>query len=212
MKRTIVITAGPTREYIDPIRFISNESTGILGNAIARAARDRGHKVIVISGNKDLEVLSKVRYVYIDSARELEAALRRHLKKADVLFMTSAVCDFRPVKVARYKIKRTGNRPLVVTLRPNRDVLKAMAHSVVKRKKIYVGFCIETSHVLKNARSKLKTKNLDMIVASRYSASQSPFGNRKMSPLILKRDGTVKRIGVITKRSLAHQLVRMVEQ
>jgi phosphopantothenoylcysteine decarboxylase / phosphopantothenate---cysteine ligase len=212
MKRTILITAGPTREHLDPVRFISNESTGYLGNELARAARKHGCKVIVISGNRELKALAGIEYIYIESARDLEKAVHAHIKKADVLFMTSAVCDFRPAKVALRKIKRSGEKSLVVRLRPNNDILKGLAMRRIKRGRIFVGFCIETNDLVKHAREKLLSKQLDLIVATYYSKRKVPFGRTVMSPVIIKKDGPTVRMRDVPKRKLAEYLVRAVLQ
>ncbi len=175
MKKTILITAGPTREYLDPIRFISNESTGFLGNEIARAACKHGCKVIVISGNKGLRVFPGIKYLYIDSAHDLEIAIRTYIKKTDVLFMTSAVCDFRPAKASSQKIKRPKVGSLSIKLLPTKDILRGLSVRRIRKDRLFFGFCIETRNLLKCAREKLIDKKLDYIVATQYSRKQVPF-------------------------------------
>jgi len=210
MKKTILITAGPTKEYIDPVRFISNESTGVLGNEIARAARNKGCEVVVISGNPALPVLSEVKYVYVTSARELEKVAREQIKKADVLFMTSAVCDYRPLNPAKNKIKHSKQENLTITLCPNKDILKSLSKSSIKANKVYIGFCIETNDVIKNAKAKRVAKKLDLIVATDYSKGKVPFGNVSMAPILIDAQNKVERMPPMTKKSIARNLVNRV--
>ncbi|MFC1809233.1 phosphopantothenoylcysteine decarboxylase [Candidatus Omnitrophota bacterium] len=212
MKKTILITAGPTKEHIDPIRFISNESTGVLGNEIARVACEEGNKVIVITGNAQLPIVRNVKYVYIESARDLEREIRKYIYTANVLFMTSAVCDFRPIKIAQSKIKREKGKDIVLRLRPNKDILKTLSHSRIKKDKTFVGFCIETNNIVHNARKKLIEKKLDFIVATKYSKTKSPFGNQKMGPIILGKNGGIVQLKAISKDKLAQKLMALISR
>ncbi|MHC4665176.1 MAG: phosphopantothenoylcysteine decarboxylase domain-containing protein [Planctomycetota bacterium] len=171
-----LITAGGTREYIDPVRFISNASSGRMGFALARAALKVGHRVTLIAAPTTLRPPSEAKVVEVESAAEMFAAVKKHFAECDCLIMAAAVSDYTPVKEAKAKIKRTG-RSLTIKLKPTVDILKwAGEHKKVKgekakgRRQIIVGFALEDKNLRERAEKKLKQKNLDMIVANSTSA------------------------------------------
>jgi phosphopantothenoylcysteine synthetase/decarboxylase len=171
-----LITAGGTREYIDPVRFISNASSGRMGFALARAALRVGHRVTLIAAPTTLRPPSEAKVVEVESAAEMFAAVKKHFAECDCLIMAAAVSDYTPVKEAKAKIKRTG-RSLTIKLKPTVDILKwAGEHKKVKgekakgRRQIIVGFALEDKNLRERAEKKLKQKNLDMIVANSTSA------------------------------------------
>lgn len=207
-RKTILITAGPTREWIDPIRFISNESSGVVGYELAKEAKRLGHRVILISGAVRLPLITGIETIRIESARDLLKALKDKIVQADVLFMAAAVADFRPAQSSTQKIKRSGH--LTIKLKSNPDILKMLAHPTIKRKKTYVGFCIETEHVIKNAERKLKEKNLDFMVAS--SIQSKPFGENKFSPTILNKKGELLVLKAESKQQFARMMFRFLKQ
>jgi phosphopantothenoylcysteine decarboxylase / phosphopantothenate---cysteine ligase len=206
--KTVLVTAGPTREYLDPVRFISNLSSGRLGYDIARCAQKRGYRTILISGPTALVPPKGVTMVSITSARELEQEVVRYFKMADILFMTSAVCDYRPLSVKKEKIKREHH--LSITFESTDDILKKI--SAIKKKQIVCGFCIETHNLRKNALRKLKEKKLDFIIASCYSKGKNPFGDNLMSPLLCDKEGAWRPMRSLTKQKLAEYLLNMVER
>lgn len=207
--KTIVVTAGPTREYIDPVRFISNRSSGILGYTLAEVAQKKGYRVILISGPTALAIPDGVDHIAIETARELEKALLEVFPRADVLFMTSAVCDFRPVRTAVHKLKRKGE--CCIELTSNADILKKVA-ARKKSGQILCGFCVESRNLIRNAERKLRAKTLDYIVATSVGTGAGPFGDSTMDPVILDCHGTTRHIKNSTKKKLAAFLLTMVEK
>ena len=166
----ILITAGGTREYIDPVRFISNASSGKMGYALARSALKAGHKVTLISAS-DLQPPVGIDFVGVDSAAEMFEAVKKHFPKCDCLIMAAAVADYTPAYPSKTKIKRT-NKSLTIKLKPTPDILKwACEHKNEGRGtrdegRIVVGFALEDKNLRVNAEKKLKEKNLDMIIAN----------------------------------------------
>ncbi len=167
----VLITAGPTREYIDPVRFLSNASSGRMGHALAREARRRGAKVRLISGPTNMEPLAGVSLTRATTAREMfKAAMAAH-EKATLVIATAAVSDFAPAKVSEVKIKKDGSSK-TLDLLPTPDILREMGKE--KRPgQILVGFALETDNLFENATKKLRDKNLDMIVANRPEAMEA---------------------------------------
>ena len=162
-----LITAGGTREYIDPVRFISNASSGRMGYALARAALKAGHKVTLISAS-DLQPPVGVDFVGVDSAAEMFEAVKKFFSKCDCLIMAAAVADYTPVRPAKTKIKKQ-DKALTIKLKPTTDILKwAGRHK--KKRQIVVGFALEDKKLRERAERKLKDKNLDMIIANTPAA------------------------------------------
>lgn len=186
----ILITAGPTREFIDPVRFISNSSTGYFGYEIARAAVKRGHSVTLVSGPTGLKPPEGARFISVLNALQMKAVVDKFFPKSDCLIMTAAVADYRPAKFIGKKIKKSAAR-LTLKLTKNPDILLEAGRR--KGKKVLVGFSLETIGPIKNAKYKLASKNLDLIVANRLDRVKSPFGARKTRIAILNRDGGIKR-------------------
>jgi len=170
-----LITAGGTREYIDPVRFISNASSGRTGFALARAAVSAGHKVTLISAATNLRPPVSSRIVYVETSEEMFAAVKKHFSKCDCLIMAAAVSDYTPVKTAKTKLKKT-HESLTIKLKPTADILKwAGKHKKVKSKKvkaktgkrqIVVGFALEDKDLRANAEKKLTEKILNMIIVN----------------------------------------------
>ncbi|MBA7616132.1 Coenzyme A biosynthesis bifunctional protein CoaBC [subsurface metagenome] len=207
-----LITAGGTREYIDPIRFISNASSGKMGYALAHAAEEAGHKVTLISAS-DLQPPIGVEFVGVDSAEEMFAAVKKHFNKCDCLIMAAAVSDYTPVRPAKTKIKKTG-KFLAIKLKPTTDILKwAGKHKKVKSKKakdkrqIIVGFALEERDVKGRAEKKLKEKNLDMIIANTPAA----IGAEKSTVQTKMPDSKWLKLGRATKTTLAKKIITLVE-
>ncbi len=161
---TCLITAGPTREYIDPVRYISNASSGKMGYALAAEAAGRGWNVILVSGPVPQPVPKGVTIVNVISARDMFNAVKKHFSQCDVLIGAAAVADWRPVALSRVKIKKSVSAP-VIRLTPNPDILKEMGRR--KTGQVLVGFALETSDLIAAAKKKLLEKNLDLIVANK---------------------------------------------
>ena len=205
--RRVLVTAGPTQEMLDPVRYLTNRSTGAMGYAIARAARRAGYAVTLISGPVALKRPAGVLWVPITSAADLKKACQRHFKHCDVLFMTAAVCDFTPLKRRAQKIHRQGR--LTLTLRKTPDILAALAAK--KRRRIVIGFCLETEDWLAGARRKLNAKHLDGIVANTLTSIHNPFGLRKIRTAFLGRQTNGHVLGPKSKAALAKTLLRWAE-
>ncbi len=159
----VLITAGPTRERLDPVRYLTNRSSGKMGFAVAEAAREAGAHVTMVSGPVHLQTPAGVTRIDVESARDMYAAVHRHIAEADVFIAAAAVADFQPVTVAKQKIKKQGTA-VKLDLEPAPDIIKSVAD--MSARPFVVGFAAETDHVEENARSKLKRKKLDMIAAN----------------------------------------------
>ncbi len=159
----VLITAGPTRERLDPVRYLTNRSSGKMGFAVATAAREAGAHVTMVSGPVHLETPTGVTRINVESARDMYAAVHRHIAEADVFIAAAAVADFQPVSVAKQKIKKQGES-VKLDLEPAPDIVKSVAD--MAKRPFVVGFAAETNDVEDNARSKLKRKRLDMIAAN----------------------------------------------
>jgi len=204
-----LITAGGTREYIDPVRFISNASSGRMGYALARAAQKAGHKVTLISAS-NLQPPVGVEFVGVDSAAEMFEAVKNFFAKCDCLIMAAAVADYTPVRQAKTKIKRTS-KPLTIRLKPTVDILKwAGAHknSKFRRRRLVVGFALEDKAVRARAEKKLKEKNLDMIIANTPAA----IGAEKSTIHIKTPDSPWTKIENATKATLAKAIIATTEK
>jgi len=179
----ILVTAGPTREKIDPVRFISNYSTGTFGYEIAREAVRRGHDVTLVSGPTHLKAPDGAKLVKVESALEMRREVMRRAQSAGCVIMAAAVCDWRARKPSPGKIKRRG-RIRALELEENPDILAGLG---AKKRGVLVGFALETERLEKNALAKLKKKNLDIIVANRIAAKSGVFGPGLTDVLIIDR-------------------------
>ena len=199
----LLITAGGTREYIDPVRFITNASSGRMGYALARAALRAGHKVTLISSS-DLQPPVGVEFVGVDSAAEMFGAVKKHFPRCDCLIMAAAVADYTPVKKTKSKIKKT-DKSLTIKLRPTTDILK-WAGKNKKKKQIVVGFALEDKAVRTRAEKKLKEKNLDMIIANTPAA----IGSDKSSVQIKATGNKWLKIPQAGKTTIARKIISLV--
>jgi phosphopantothenoylcysteine decarboxylase/phosphopantothenate--cysteine ligase len=161
--RKVLLTAGPTRERIDPVRFITNRSSGKMGYAVAEAARDAGAEVVVVSGPVNLSTPAGVRRVDVETAEQMMEAVRAHLPGTDIFIAAAAVSDYRPVQIAAEKIKKTSDS-LMLAMSRTTDILATVAAGMPRP--FVVGFAAETQHVERNALAKLEGKRLDMIAAN----------------------------------------------
>ena len=188
--KKIVVTAGPTREYLDPVRFISNRSSGKMGFAVAEAACRRGAEVILISGPTAVPPPIGIACHYVDSAMEMREALLKVFNQADIVIMTAAVADYRAQTVSPDKIKKKSDQ-LTVELVKNPDIAQELGRR--KTHQILVGFAAETSNLLNHARQKLVDKNLDLIVANDVLAEGAGFDGDTNVVTLLQPDGIYPR-------------------
>ncbi len=199
MIKRILVTAGPTREKIDPVRYISNYSTGIFGYEIASAAKSRGLSVVLVSGPTLLPAPNGIKFVSVESADEMRKAVLRFLAWSDCVVMTAAVADWRPKRSARRKIKKGGTRSIELVENP--DILAEVGR--LKKHRVAVGFALETENLEKNALKKMKDKNLDIIVANRLTKKRNVFGDKTLDVVTIDRFGNRTRIFNKSKSKLA---------
>lgn len=205
--RHVVVTAGGTREAIDPVRFISNRSSGKMGYALATAARDRSARVTLISAATALADPVGVHTIHVESAEQMCQAVLKACVAADVLVMAAAVADYCPRRTAEHKIKKRDEE-LVLELRRTPDILMEVAQQRADTgsPRIVVGFAAETRDVLDQARTKLERKRLDLIVANDVSAPGSGFGSDTNQVTLLWADGTVEALPCLPKTEVAHAI------
>lgn len=201
----LLVTAGPTREELDPVRFISNHSSGKMGYAIARAAWRRGARVILISGPSHLPPPYGVEFIGVESAREMHDAVLRASASCDVIIKSAAVADYRPQLRAGQKLKKTGAEMSIELVR-NPDILAELG----ERKpagQILVGFAAETASVTAHAAAKLAAKNLDMIIANDVSAPGAGFNTDTNIVSIIYRDGSIEELPRLSKDAVAGEIL-----
>lgn len=184
-KFPILVTAGPTREKIDPVRFISNYSTGTFGYEIAGEAARRGCDVTLVSGPVSLEAPRGVKLIRVESALEMMREVQKRAKMCECVIMAAAVCDWRPRSAGRGKIKRQGGRK-TLELEENPDILGRLGKN---KRGVLVGFALETENLEKNALSKLKKKNLDLVIANKLTKNADIFGARLTDITMIGRSG-----------------------
>ena len=202
-----LITAGPTREPIDPIRYLSNRSSGKMGYAIAEAALQAGHDVTLISGPVNLDPPHGGRFISISTGDEMFDAIDRHLGDCDVLVMCAAVADYKPKNVSPDKIKKRETN-LSLELIPTRDILGSLSKQ--DRPFLVVGFAAETNNVEENARKKLRDKNCDIIVANDVSRANSGIESDENEVTLLFRNGKNEKISRAPKQIIARELVKII--
>ncbi len=203
----ILITAGPTRELLDPVRFLSNFSSGEMGYALAREAKKSGHRVTLISGPVSLPPPSGIRLISIESALELRRACLREFPRHDTLIMSAAVCDFTPLKKESQKILRSG--VLHLSLKKTPDIVAEIAQK--KKSKVVIGFCLETSDWIRKAKQKLLRKKLDGIVANYCNERYRPFGNQKVHVALIDKSGVSQEFRDQGKQQLARRIIVWME-
>lgn len=205
---TVLVTAGPTREEIDPVRFISNYSSGKMGYAVARDARNRGARVILVSGPTCLDAPCGVEAIQVTTAAQMRHAVLDHMKQATVVIKAAAVADYRPSTVAGKKIKKEQCEGMSIDLEKNPDILAELG--ALKKDCVLVGFAAETSDLIENARDKLKRKNLDMIVANDVTQEGAGFDVDTNIVRFLFADGTIDELPRMTKDAVATRLLDAV--
>jgi phosphopantothenoylcysteine decarboxylase/phosphopantothenate--cysteine ligase len=208
--KKIVVTAGATREPIDPVRFISNHSSGKMGVAIARAAWRRGADVTLIAGHVDVPLPGEVNIVTADTVEAMSKSVAKALSSADVLVMAAAPADFRPTEKASTKIKK-GRGAAKIELEETEDILKS---TIPKRKKksLIVGFALETGDGVRNAREKLKSKDLDLVVLNDATDPGAGFGVDTNRVTLIDRAGKEEELQLMSKIDLAEVILDRIEE
>ena len=200
----VLVTAGPNREPLDPVRFVSNRSTGKMGFAVASAAHRRGAEVVLVAGPVSLATPAGVRRVDVATAREMLAAVESEFEAASILVMSAAVADYRPASVAKEKIKKTEGG-LSIVMERNPDILATLGPR--KRGRLFVGFAAETNDVLENAARKLAAKNLDLMVANDVSRADAGFAVDTNAVVLLDARGGREELPLMSKDEVAEAIV-----
>lgn len=200
----ILVTAGPTRENIDPVRYISNYSSGKMGYAVAEAAAERGADVVLVSGPVSVSAPAGVKLVSVNTAVEMRDAVINEFSDCDAVVMAAAVADYRAAEVSDLKIKKDDDE-MILRLEKNPDILRELGG--LKGGRILAGFCAETDHLVENALKKVEAKNLDMIVANDVTMEGAGFGTDTNIIKIVKRDGSVIDLPLMSKKDAAHKVL-----
>ncbi len=201
---TILVSAGPTCEDLDPVRFITNRSSGKMGYAVAEAAAKRGAKVILVSGPVNLETPAGVERIDVRNAEEMRRAVVERFADASIAVLAAAVADYRPTHPRSEKIKKSS-APLAISLEPTTDILAQVAKN--KGNRIVVGFAAETDHVAENARKKLASKNADLIVANDVTAEGAGFDRDTNVVTLFSRDGRDLALPKMPKSEVAERIL-----
>lgn len=209
MKKKILITAGPTREKLDAVRFLSNRSTGKMGYALAEAARDAGYEVTLVSGPVSLAPVSGVTMVMVESAADMAEAVKSRAPEMNIIIMAAAVADYRPAQVHQGKMKKQpGN--LTLELERTEDILASLGE-VKPSGQILVGFAAETEDLLAHAAGKLQRKNLDWIAANDVSRSDRGFGTSTNAVTMICKDGRRLDLPLADKKDIARAILQTVD-
>jgi len=200
----VLVTAGPTREPIDPVRFVTNRSSGRMGYAVAEAAVARGADVTLVSGPVSIDPPGGARIVRVETAAEMAAATLERLEWATIVVKSAAVADYRPVSVAERKIKKAGEA-MTIEMEKTEDILASIGRR--KGSRVLVGFAAETDDLLANARKKLEAKNADLIVANDVTAEGAGFDGDTNVAYLVGHDGRADELPLMTKRQLADRIL-----
>ena len=206
----ILVTAGPTREPFDPVRYITNYSSGKMGYALAQMARRRGAEVTLISGPSSLPPPRGVKFIPVSSAVEMRDAVMENLEESTVVIKAAAVADYRPSTYSRTKMKKQDG-PLTISLTRNPDIISEIGKR--KEKRILVGFAMESENLIENARAKMLEKNMDLIIANDVTQEGAGFQSDTNIVKILNRDGEIEELPIMDKTEVADRiLVRVREE
>lgn len=203
--KTVLVTASCTREPIDKVRFISNYSSGKMGFALAKIARARGARVILITGPTSLPAPKGITTISIESAEEMKKEVFKYFSKSDIIISAAAVADFRPKEVFTGKIKKEKNENPLIELKRTSDILYELGKK--KGDKVLVGFAAETENMVANALKKLKEKRLDLIVANDISEKEAGFGSDKNRARLINNKGTVRELSLMPKIDMAEKIL-----
>ncbi|WP_144548956.1 bifunctional phosphopantothenoylcysteine decarboxylase/phosphopantothenate--cysteine ligase CoaBC [Bacillus sp. X1(2014)] len=205
--KTVVVTAGPTREKIDPVRFISNHSTGKMGYALAEEAKRQGAQVVLVSGPVNLSASLGIEVVKVESAEEMYKAVMEYYSLADVVIKTAAVADYRPKTSYEHKVKKQAGDSSI-ELERTKDILMELGKR--KKNQVLVGFAAETENVEEYARKKLAAKNADMIVANNVKAEGAGFGTDTNIVTLYKRSGNPVDLPLMSKSNVAKMIIEEI--
>lgn len=205
--KKVLVSAGPTIVPIDPVRYITNRSTGKMGYAIAKEARDRGAEVILVSGPTNLEPPKNVKIINIKTNEEMKKEILQNFKWADIVIKSAAVADYKPKEYSKEKIKK-GEGDLNICLTRDNDILKFLGE--IKTHQVLVGFAAESNNVLENAERKLKNKNLDFIVANDITSSDTGFGSEDNKVVILSKNNEKLELEKMSKKEVASNIFDMI--
>lgn len=205
--KKVLISAGPTIAPIDPVRYITNRSTGKMGYAIAEEARDRGAEVVLVSGPTNLNPPKDVKIINIKTNEEMKNEILEYFEWADIVIKSAAVADYKPKEYSKEKIKK-GEGDLNLCLTRDNDILKSLGD--MKTHQVLVGFAAESNDVLKNAEKKLKNKNLDFIVANDITASDTGFGSEDNKVVILSKNDEKLELEKMSKKEVASNIFDMI--
>lgn len=205
--KKVLVSAGPTIAPIDPVRYITNRSTGKMGYAIAKEARDRGAEVILVSGPTNLEPPKNVKIINIKTNEEMKKEILQNFKWADIVVKSAAVADYKPKEYSKEKIKK-GEGDLNICLTRDNDILKFLGE--IKTHQVLVGFAAESDNVLENAERKLKNKNLDFIVANDITSSDTGFGSEDNKVVILSKNNEKLELEKMSKKKVASNIFDMI--
>ena len=205
--RRVLITAGPTEEAIDPVRYITNRSSGKMGYAIAAEALSRGAEVRVISGPVHIELPKGAELIKVKSATEMHHKVMEDYKDFDILIMVAAVADYMCESIEGKKIKKT-NEDITLKLKKTPDIAKELGK--IKEDRILVGFSAETDDLINNAKEKLISKNFDMVVANDVTKEGAGFGTDTNIVTLIKRDGTITELPIMSKRDVARKILDQI--
>ncbi len=201
--KKVLVTAGPTRANIDPVRFITNKSTGKMGYAIAEEARDRGAVVTLVTGAKGIERPHGINVIEVETNSQMREAVMSNFDDSDIVVKSAAVADYKPKEYSFEKIKK-GEGNLNIELVRDNDILKELGDK--KDKQILVGFAAESSNLIDNAKGKLKRKNLDYIVANDITQADTGFGSDNNKVFVISKEGSVLELDTMSKRDVASNL------
>lgn len=206
--KRVMVTAGPTREKIDPVRFISNHSTGKMGYALAKHCAQRGAEVTLITGKTQLEPPLFVRVIEVESAGEMFEAVKERYEEQDIIIKAAAVADYRPLSVSEEKVKKTEGE-MSIALERTEDILKFLGEN--RRKGQFLcGFSMETENMLENSRAKLEKKHVDMIVANNLKQEGAGFGTDTNIVTLITRDGC-RELPVMSKEDVAKHIIDTIQ-
>ncbi|UCB52258.1 MAG: bifunctional phosphopantothenoylcysteine decarboxylase/phosphopantothenate--cysteine ligase CoaBC [Candidatus Zixiibacteriota bacterium] len=205
--RSILVTAGRTQEPLDPVRYLSNRSSGKMGYAIAEAAKRRGAKVTLVSGPSSLAAPGEVNFIPVEKAKEMHSAVRSRFGRVDALIMAAAVSDFVPSVVSPGKTKKKEEE-VYLKLKPGVDILKEMGKR--KKKQILVGFSLETENEIKNSKRKLAEKNLDLIVVNNPTVPGAGFEVDTNQVILIDKKGKVEKLPLLSKKEVAERVLDRV--
>lgn len=207
INKNVLVTAGPTIAPIDPVRFITNRSTGKMGYAIAKEARNRGANVTLVSGPTNLEIPKDIEFVQISTNEEMRQEVMKRFNDSDIVIKSAAVADYKPKNYSEQKIKK-GNEDLEISFTRDNDILMELGNN--KQKQILVGFAAESQNLKDNAIIKLNKKNLDYIVANDISATDTGFGSEDNKVIILSKSGTEVSLDKMSKEKVASNLFDII--